>query len=128
MFSIYKMGVGTSAPFVHLPVTASESVMPGEALKLASGKLTRASGDTAPAYVALGPDENGMVPCAEVQGYMEFETTLSAAPGSGTTLAAGDKLTISADGMEVTATTASGVAKIKYIDGQTVGSTVIVGF
>ncbi len=59
---------------------------------------------------------------------MEFQTTLSAAPAEGVTLAPGDKVTLSADALQVTATKASGVATIKRIDAQAVDSVVIVSF
>jgi hypothetical protein len=129
MFSIKKMGVGLTTPFEYLPGTAGETITAGEALVLASGKLTKCGATAKPAYVALGlADDNGDVPCAEVQPYMEFQTTLSAAPAEGVTLAAGDKVTLDAGALQVTATTTSGVATIKRIDGQTVGSVVIVSF
>ncbi|WP_294854271.1 hypothetical protein [uncultured Oscillibacter sp.] len=129
MFSTKKMGVGLTAPFVYLPGTAGETITAGEALVLSGGKLTKCGATAKPAYIALGPaDGNGTVPCAEVQSYMEFQTTLSAAPAEGVTLAPGDKVTLSADALQVTATTESGVATIKRIDAQAVDSVVIVSF
>lgn len=126
MFSIYKMSVGTTAPFKYLPRTADETIEAGEALALASGKLTKCGATAKPAYVALGPaDANGIVPCAEVQPYIEFLTTLSA---DGAALNVGDKVTLGADGMQVTATTESGVANIKGIIETAAGGEVIVSF
>lgn len=126
MFNIKKMGVGLTSPFVYLPATSGETIVAGEALVLSSGKPTKCGATAKPAYVALGPDDgNGTVPCVEVQSYMEFQTTLSAV---GTALNVGDKVTLHTDGLQVTATTASGVATIKRIDGQAVGDTVIVSF
>ena len=81
-----------------------------------------------PSYIAVGPaDMHGMTPVIAVQAYMVFETTLSAAAGEGG-LRAGSKVTLSADGLQVTATTASGVAEIVSIDGGAVGDTVLVKF
>lgn len=59
---------------------------------------------------------------------MVFGTTLSAAPADGVTIKAGDKLTLSADAMQVTATTTSGVATVVAIEAQTVDSAVHVRF
>ena len=62
------------------------------------------------------------------QDYMEFETTLGVAPTESATVAVGNKVTIHTDGASVTATTTSGVAEVLAIDGQTVGSRVVVRF
>ena len=43
-------------------------------------------------------------------------------------VAVGDKVTIHTDGMQVTATKTSGVAQLVRVDGQTVGSVVVVKF
>ncbi|BAK99588.1 hypothetical protein OBV_23900 [Oscillibacter valericigenes Sjm18-20] len=126
MFSIYKMSVGTTAPFKYLPGTAGETIEAGEALALASGKLTKCGATVKPAYIALGPkDDKEVVPCAEVQPYMEFLTTLSA---DGAALNVGDKVTLGTDGMQVTATTTEGVATIKSITETAAGGEVVVSF
>ena len=109
--------------------TDGESYQVGEALKLASGKVTLCSGAVAPSHVCVGPiDDNGVVPCVEVQKYMEFETTLGVAPADSATVGVGDKVTLHTDGMQVTATKTGGVAEVTGIDGQTVGSRVTVKF
>ena len=56
---------------------------------------------------------------------MVFQAPLTAV---GTALKVGDKVTLSADGLGVTAATAAGVAEIVQIDGTSVGSTVKVRF
>lgn len=129
MFMISRMLVGVTPPIVYMQPTADEVYQVGEALKLASGKVTLCSGAAAPSHVCVGPiDDNGVVPCVEVQKYMEFETTLGVAPESSVTLGVGDKVTLHTDGMQVTATKTGGVAEITGIDGQTVGSRVTVKF
>ena len=129
MFSIYKMGVGTTAPFQYLPAAAGETVSAGEALVLSGGKLTKCGATAKPAYIAVGPaDEHGSVPCVEVYPHMQFATTFSAAPASGTTLHVGDRVTLHTDGMQVTATTASGVAVLKEITEAAAGGAVVVSF
>ena len=129
MFMLSRMLVGNTPPIVYMQPTDSETYQVGEALKLASGKVTLCSGAVAPSHVCVGPvDDNGVVPCVEVQKYMEFETTLGVAPTDSATVGVGDKVTLHTDGMQVTATKTSGVAEVTGIHGQTVGSRVTVKF
>lgn len=129
MFMLSRMLVGNTPPIVYMQPTDSETYQVGEALKLASGKVTLCSGAVAPSHVCVGPvDDNGVVPCVEVQKYMEFETTLGVAPADSATVGVGDKVTLHTDGMQVTATKTGGVAEVTGIDGQTVGSRVTVKF
>lgn len=129
MFMLSRMLVGNTPPIVYMQPTDSETYQVGEALKLASGKVTLCSGAVAPSHVCVGPvDDNGVVPCVEVQKYMEFETTLGVAPTDSATVGVGDKVTLHTDGMQVTATKTGGVAEVTGIDGQTVGSRVTVKF
>lgn len=129
MFMLSRMLVGNTPPIVYMQPTGREPYHVGEALKLASGKVTLCSDAVAPSHVCVGPvDDNGVVPCVEVQKYMEFETTLGVAPTDSTTVGVGDKVTLHTDGMQVTATKAGGVAEVTGIDGQTVGSRVTVKF
>lgn len=129
MFMLSRMLVGNTPPIVYMQPTDSKSYQVGEALKLASGKVTLCSGAVAPSHVCVGPiDDNGVVPCVEVQKYMEFETTLGVAPADSATVGVGDKVTLHTDGMQVTATKTNGVAEVTGIDGQTVGSRVTVKF
>lgn len=129
MFMLSRMLVGNTPPIVYMQPTDGETYQVGEALKLASGKVTLCSGAVAPSHVCVGPiDDNGVVPCVEVQKYMEFETTLGVAPADSATVGVGDKVTLHTDGMQVTDTKTSGVAEVTGIDGQTVGSRVTVKF
>ena len=129
MFMLSRMLVGNTPPIVYMQPTDGETYQVGEALKLASSKVTLCSGAVAPSHVCVGPiDDNGVVPCVEVQKYMEFETTLGVAPADSATVGVGDKVTLHTDGMQVTATKTGGVAEVTGIDGQTVGSRVTVKF
>ena len=129
MFMLSRMLVGNTPPIVYMQPTDGETYQVGEALKLASGKVTLCSGAAAPSHVCVGPiNDNGVVPCVEVQKYMEFETTLGVAPTDSATVGVGDKVTLHTDGMQVTATKTGGVAEVTGIDGQTVGSRVTVKF
>ena len=93
------------------------------ALAYSSGLLVAATGTTVPEYVSLGDAANGKE-CA-VKRVLEdeiYETTLSAA---GSTLTAGDKVTLHAsNGLQVTATTTSGIFEIIEMDGTASGSKV----
>ncbi len=129
MFRLSSMKVGLTPPIEYKTATASESYSVGEALKLASGKVTLCSGTTKPEFVCVGPANGaGEVPCVAVQDYMEFETTLVVAPADSAAIGVGDKVTIHTDGMQVTATKTSGVAQIVALDGQAVGDRVVVKF
>ena len=67
MFMLSRMLVGNTPPIVYMQPTDSETYQVGEALKLASGKVTLCSGAAAPSHVCVGPvDDNGVVPCVEV--------------------------------------------------------------
>ena len=119
MFALSRMKVGMTPPIEYKTATDSETYTVGEALKVASGAVTKCTGATKPAYVCVGPvNAMGEVPCVAVQDYMEFETTLGVAPAESATVSVGNKLTIHTDG----------VAEVLAIDGQTVGSRVVVRF
>lgn len=66
-----------------------------------------------------------IIPVFRVLEGMLFATTWSAAASA---VNAGDLVTLSADGMQVTATTTSGVAEVVSMDGTAVGDTVYVRF
>lgn len=115
---------------------ALESVSAGEitpevgmALTLTAGKLAVAKGAEKPAYISMTerkePCRDGeKIPVIRVAGDIIFETTASAAM---TAVKVGDKVTISADGMEVTATK-GGAAEIVSMDGAGAGSRVRIRF
>lgn len=129
MFCLSSMKVGLTPPIEYKTATAGESYAVGEALKQSGGKVTLCSGTTKPEYICVGPANGaGEVPCVAVQDYMEFQTTLAVAPADSATIGVGDKVTIHTDGMQVTATKTSGVAQLVRVDGQTVGSVVVVKF
>lgn len=117
---------GHTPPFAYLTPTDGENYVPGEALKVASGKVTKCGATDAPAYIAVGPvNAQGLVPCEAVSKGMTYAVPLSAA---GTSLAVGNKVTLAADGLRVTATTTGGVAEIVRIYGAAEGDVVAVKF
>ena len=127
-FKLYQMDTGITPPIDYVPATANEVFTVGEALVMKAGAASKCGATTKPTFVCVGPAENGNVPVMQVQDYMVFGTTLSAAPAEGATIKPGDKLTLSTDAMQVTATTTSGVATVVAIEGQTVDSVVHVRF
>lgn len=125
-FKRSSMDVGLTPPIEYHPAKSGETIVLGEALTLTAGALTKCAATAKPDYIAVGPkDTNGMVPVIKVQGYMTFEVPLSV---DGAALAVGNKVTLSANGLQVTATTDAGVATIVAINGTAVGDTVVVRF
>lgn len=113
----------------YLPVSAITPVI-GMLLTVSGGQLAIASGTAQPSYVCLCTQDNAavagdIIPVTRVLPDMVFATTWSAAASS---IKLGDKVTISADGLEVTATTTGGVAEVVGMDGTAIGDTVYVRF
>ena len=102
----------------------------GMALVMTDGKLAACGATTRPQYICATAAESALtagtiIPVFRVLEGMLFATTWSAAASA---VDAGDLVTLSADSMEVTATTASGVAEVVSMDGQDVGDTVYIRF
>lgn len=129
MFGYHKFDKAAIPPIEYHPGKAGESFALGELLTLGDTGLTKCAATKTPTHICVGsmrPD--GTVPATRVHKDIEYETELTAAPAEGSALKVGQKVTISADGLGVTATTTSGVAEIQYIEGQTVGALVRVRF
>ena len=127
MFTYHQFDEGQVRPQEYLPGKAGEVFQPGEMLSVgADGALTKCAATEPPAYLCLGPTQNdGTVPCSRVARNVIYDVPLSAA---GAALKLGNKVTLGADGLTVTATTASGVAEIVRMDGTASGDTVGVRF
>ena len=126
-FLMQSMDVGQTPPIEYRQAAAEEDVVLGEALVTnAGGLLTKCGATAKPEFMAVGPqDEQDVVPVVRVQDYQVWRTQLSA---EGTSLKAGSKVTLDADGLQVTATTDSGVAVIVDLEGTQVGDSVRVRF
>lgn len=129
-FKIYQTDDGRVPSIEYLPAgTITPKV--GMALTQSSGKLAIATGTTAPTYISMCERETActdgeVIPVLRVLPDMVFETTFSASASS---VKLGDKVTLHASsGLEVTATTTSGVAEVVYMDGTTSGSMCRVRF
>ena len=114
-------------PVFH-EATADEAISIGEALVLANGKLTKCAATTTPQFIAIGQvgasDANRKVAVCRVESNQVYEVPVTAAP---TALKVGDKVTVHTDGLQVTATTSSGVVTIESLNGATVaGDTIVV--
>jgi len=101
----------------------------GLALIQTGGLLVAAVGEQAPGYISMCEKKQAcaageVIPVVRVSGDIIFETAFSADAGS---VALGDKVTISADGLSVTATT-GGPAEVVYMDGTENGSMCRVRF
>jgi hypothetical protein len=115
MFSFKKTNTEPVVPVIKtLPVKASTSYKVGDALVLSDGVLNKATGTTAPQYIAAknydAPATDGEdLPVYLVVSGHEYETTFSA---DATAVAEGSKVTLATDAAQVTATTTNGVATI----------------
>ena len=129
-FKIYKTDDGRIPGIEYLPCSAITPKV-GMALVQSSGNLAIATGTTAPTYISMCEKDSActagdIIPVIRVQKDMVFETNFSAAA---TSVKLGDKVTLHAsDGMQVTATTTSGVAEVVYMDGTASGSMCRVRF
>ncbi len=118
------------APWEYLPCSAVTPKL-GMAMVLSSGNLAIATGTTKPTYISMVEKDaacaaGDLIPVIRVQPDQVFETTCSASL-SGVNV--GAKVTLHAsNGLQVTGTTASGVAEIIAKDGDASGSRVLVRF
>ena len=126
---IHQTNDGRVPPFEYLPAGAITPKV-GMALYQNGGNLAVASGTTKPTYICMCDRESALtagdvIPVIRIDNDMIFATTLSAA---GTSLKLGNKVTLSTDGTQVTATTTDGTAEIVAIHGTAVGDEVLVRF
>lgn len=125
MFKIAKRGVADVAPIEYMEGTASETIALGEALKVSSGKLTKAGAADEVTHICMGvKNDKGLFPVIAVQPYMYFETTSTATVAA---TAIGTAVKLHTDGLTVTATV-GGPFVIDETDGATTNSTVVGHF
>jgi hypothetical protein len=102
-------------------LTDTEGATIGQALKLVNGRLTKAAPTDTPEFISMRTQvaeavSKTILPVRRVVETDEFETTATATVAQ--TLV-GQKVTIAADGGQVTATTAGGVFLISSTNGAT---------
>lgn len=123
---------GSSRPtsFEYLPASAFTPKV-GMALKYTSGKLALCSGTTKPEYISMTEraaalTAGDIIPVMRTQPDMVFAVPAQADASAVTD---GQKVTIHTDGLQVTATTSSGVAEIVGREGTgAAGDTLYVRF
>ena len=129
-FKFVKNISGENYPIQRTVATTAATAIPSDAaLSLTAGKAVLATGTTKPLYISLGDvPASATPPETPVQGPEEshiYETTFAAAA---TSINEGDKVTIHSDGLQVTATTTNGVARVVRMFGTALGSKVWVRF
>lgn len=129
-FMIHTVDDGHIPGYEYLPASAITPKIGMALIANASGQLALASGTTAPTYICM-QQRDAAVKAGELIAVIRagreiiFETTFSAAASSAKI---GSKVTLSADGLEVTGTTTDGVAEIVEMGGTAVGDWVRVRF
>lgn len=98
--------------------TADEAIAEGEALVLTSGKLTKCGATAKPAYIAMSACAASAsarkIAVCRVEANQIWEVPCNAAP---TSLVPGSLVTLHTDGLQVTATTTSGVVTVVDTNG-----------
>lgn len=102
----------------------------GQALVMKNGNLAICGATEKPTYICMterkAPVKEGeMIPVIRTNDEIIFATTNQADFAA---VKLGEKVTLHTDGMQVTATKASGVAEVVYIGGNAVGSEIHVRF
>lgn len=128
-FLIHSTDDGRIPPIEYLPAGAITPKV-GLALTQTAGNLAVAGGAVKPTYIAMtGKDSacaaGDIIPVIRVLPDMIFESTASVAM---TSIKLGDRVTLSADGLQVTATTTGGVAEVIGLDDTAAGCVVRVRF
>ena len=115
----------------YFDAKANTEIQVGQALVLTGGVLTPiSSGTTRPEFISLGyisaSKEKREIPVARVNDEQVYEVPVSEEPDG---LTVGDKVTLDADGLSVTAKTDSGVATIVNLKGAAeIGDKILVKF
>ena len=113
MFKNQSRLIQGNTPFETFPKGDGTAVAIGQALVLSGGLLAPATGTTAPEFIShtTSPagERNEKIPVERITEVDEYETELTVNGGS---LNPGDRVTLSANGLGVTAATAGGVFKL----------------
>ena len=122
MFKLKSTLINSTPVIEYMEGNAGETFKSGEALVLSKGKLTKCSGANAPAFVCVGDvagnsQGTSLVPVFRVTEHYIFSVP-SVEGIDGLTI--GDTVTLSDDGMGITAETDGGVAEIVALCGETV--------
>ncbi|MBQ8173432.1 MAG: hypothetical protein IJ034_05790 [Mailhella sp.] len=126
-FKFHTLDDGRSPAIEYLPAGVI-TPQAGMALVQVNGLLAVASGATKPTYIAMTERENAcesgeVIPVVRIQPDMVLGVPASVGMGD---VALGEKVTISADGLSVTATVDGGVCEVIAKGGTDAGSEVLV--
>lgn len=124
MFKIAKMRTLAERAIEIYEPTADEAIVLGEALVLTSGKLTKCAATATPEYIARSAGTNKAIAVNRVLEEDIFETTFAA---DASAVTEGSKVTLHTDGVQVTATTTSGVFYITKKLGTGASGTAVQG-
>lgn len=128
MFKYFKDNERVGSPVTKtIPGNTGVTYAPGMALVITSGKAAKCGATASPEYICAGKG----LGLSEVAAYQVVKSQEYRVPvyGDGTGLAVGDKVTLHTDGLQVTATTTSGVAEIiEKLGTGASGSEVVIRF
>ena len=130
-FVPYTTEDGRVLPWEYLPATGTDAPCIGMALVLSSGKLAKCTGTTKPTYICMmeapaAVAAGTLIPVVAVQPDIIFEVKNQASLNG---VNIGQAVTIHSDGLQITATTSSGVATIvKKVAGTGTGNPTLVHF
>ena len=122
-FLPYSIDDGRVSANEYIPAGAITPAV-GMALVVEGGAAAIAAGEDKPQYICVTKNEGEEIAAIRVQDDMIFETTAAAAF---TSVKVGDKVNITADGLEVNATT-GGAAEVVAIEGTEIGAKIRVRF
>lgn len=129
MFKLIKIEnarMNVPEPVFH-EVTEDEAVVMGEALVLTNGRLTKCGATVKPEFIAMADcaadAAKRLIPAARVEPNQLYEVPVQTAP---TSLVEGSKVTLHTDGLQVTATTTSGVVTIESLNGAAAAGDIVV--
>ncbi|MBQ9090764.1 MAG: hypothetical protein IJY52_00640 [Anaerotignum sp.] len=108
MITVEDRRIADVEPHVYLPITEGETYKAGEALTMGA-TATKCAVDAKPDYICAGEAKGGKVPAAAVMPSTRYCIDYTAKP------TIGDKVQLSADGMDITATT-GGAFKVFSVD------------
>lgn len=127
-FRVHMVDDGRNMPHEYLPAKGLTPQM-GMALRLEGGKLVTAKGAEKPEYISMTEraeacKEGDVIPAIRAAADTSWEVEASADMAA---IKVGDKVTISTDGLSVTATK-GGAARVVGMEGTAVGDRIFVRF
>ena len=123
--NIFKSGSMGTPSMLYFEGTAGEEIKPGEALVLTNGKLTKCAATSVPQYIAQAGGTGVVIPVIRVTPEDTYRAKFTASAAS---VLPGDKVTLDASGLDITATKTSGVATVLTVFDPAVGGEAEIAF